>query len=252
MAEEVVEVGDDVEVLPELTDEEREEKIQELNQLDQAIKAAIGQGRAAMWQLAKSLFEFNEEEGWVFLGYESQGEWLAQPEIGMSKRNYHRMVRLYRETVVMRKLPEATMALLEPSKVEIVLPAIESNKVKAAVALEDAETLGVRDLREKYIGPQDTPSPNGKGKEKDAPKTKKDKKDEGSEPWKEFAQAVDSWLDLGGRKDKAVRSWNKLLELHPVFQAVTKIEACLEGVADKDEAKEAWAELVRSLGLDLD
>jgi hypothetical protein len=249
----------------ELTPEEIEERRDACHELEVSIKDAIGRGRVAMWDLAKSLYVFNEEHGWSALGYETQGEWLAQPEIGMSKRQYHRMVRIWKETVITRAIPEADVIEIEPSKLEIVLPAIESNKTSVLEALEDARSMGVRDLRETYIGPQSAPTPlrddeddeDASGMDAEG-KPKPKKKKEGP-AFVHAAQVFDSWVTAGGDKRKAMRNWSKFLELHPLFGAVHLIEAFASGqpangseeIPTKDEVKLAWDTVLNSLRLSL-
>lgn len=254
---------DEVEVIvqeEELTAEEMEERRQIAFNLEVSIKDAIGRGRAAMWELAKSLYEFNEEHGWTALNYETQGEWLAQPEIGMSKRQYHRLVRIWKEATITWSIPEADVLEIEPSKFEIVLPAIESNKATVVEALEDARSMGVRDLRETYIGPQGTPK-HPREEQEDASGatadgTAKPKKDKGP-PYVHAAQVFDSWISTGGDKRKALRNWSKFTELHPLFTDVHLINAFANGESlngeppTRDQVKEAWNDILGLLRLKL-
>jgi hypothetical protein len=248
----------------ELTPEEIDERREACYELEVSIKDAIGRGRAAMWDLAKSLYSFNEEHGWSALGYDTQGEWLAQPEIGMSKRQYHRMVRIWKETVITRSIPEADVIEIEPSKLEIVLPAIEANRTSVVEALEDARSMGVRDLRETYIGPQGTPTPIRDDEDdedasgSDAEGKPKKKKPEGP-AFVHPAQVFDSWLSTGGDKRKAMRNWTKFTEVHPIYGAVHLINSFAAGepangtgeVPSKEEVTEAWSLVLSSLRLSL-
>jgi hypothetical protein len=61
--------------------------------------------------------------------------------------------------VVVRQLavPPAELLALEPSKLDVVLPAIESSKVTLDEALGDVAALSRSDLREKYMGPKAEP-----------------------------------------------------------------------------------------------
>jgi|SRR5215469_1370601 len=239
-----------------LSEEELEVRRENCYQLEVSIKDAIGRGRAAMWELAKSLYEFNEEHGWTALGYDSQGEWLAQPEIGMSKRQFHRMVRIWNQTVVLRAIPEEDVIEIEPSKMEIVLPAIEANKKSVVEALEDARSLGVRDLREAYIGPQGTPQSEHEAQEDATGTDASGKKKEGP-AFFHAAQVFDSWVTTGGDKRKAFRNWTKFLDTHPLFSSVHLIEAFANGEAlngeppTRDQVRDAWNEIVGALRLKL-
>jgi hypothetical protein len=244
----------------ELTSEEIAERREECFLLEQTIKDCIQQGRAAMWELMKGLHDFNEAKGWEVLGYENQGDWLAQPEVGMSRRHFFRLVRTYRDTVIERSIPMERMAELEPSKVEIVLPAIEAAVVTVDEGLEDARSLSVSDLRTHYIGPEavkaapktDDASTNG-----DSP-TKKKAEEETIEEWFVSAQAVDSWVEMGGNKRKAARNWAKFSTTHPVYQAAMVMTAFFNGEEvngeqiTKEQVQTAWLGITKSLKLKLD
>jgi hypothetical protein len=65
-----------------------------------------------------------------------------------------RMVRAWRELAVRRAIPQATLAAIDMSKAEIVLPAIKKGTHPTAKILADAQQLGARDLRDLY-----TPQP---------------------------------------------------------------------------------------------
>lgn len=262
----------------ELSAEEIQARRDECYALEQVIKGSIQLGRQAMWDLAKALYEFNEANGWTALGYSSQGEWLAQPEVDMTKRTFHRYVRAYTETVVRREIPMETMETLDQSKIDIVLPAIESAKVTVDEAFEDVRSLGARDLREKYIGPQAPPKKRGEGEpdasgtdstgkttttDSEASKASEHVKgtvvvDDGEEPYFQAGAAVDSWMDMGGDKRKAVRGWAKFRSTHPVLVAVDEINSVIQGeeyngsTLSKEDAKMAWHTLCSALGLEYD
>jgi hypothetical protein len=139
----------------ELSSEEADARAERCFAIDQSIKACLASGRSAMWELAKRLHEFDEENGWTALGYESQSEWLADPEIGMSRAQFFRLVGQYRELVIQRQLPADKVAELDTSKVEIVLPRVKAGSVTLTDALEDVKTLGKQDLRKKYLSRPD-------------------------------------------------------------------------------------------------
>lgn len=136
-----------------LTPEEADERMKRLTGLERQIHAGLRAGRATMWAVAQSLYEWDEEAGWSALGYESIGDWLSQPEIGMSRKTYYRSVQMWREFVVVRRLDPEKLLALDIGKVEVVLPALKAGRVDLDDALSDAEALGRADLRDKYYGP---------------------------------------------------------------------------------------------------
>lgn len=135
----------------ELSPQEQQQRAEACFKLDQWVRAGLRKGREALWETAEALYHFYEERAWSALGYESLSEWLADPEVGITSSTYYRMVRSWRELIVYRKVPMATVQALDQSKVDLVLPAIEQGRVKVDEALGDVVALGKRDLREKYV-----------------------------------------------------------------------------------------------------
>ena len=127
-------------------EEEREHKARCV-QLDRDCKDDVAKGRKAFWSLSQHFYEFSLLRGWSALDYDTQEDWLAQPELGFDRSAYFRMIRRWRVLVEWRKVPVETFRHLEPSKVDLVVPAIEANLVGTKDALEDARTLSVRELR---------------------------------------------------------------------------------------------------------
>jgi hypothetical protein len=132
------------------TAEAQQEASEQAFALDQSIKAGLLLGRQTLWQVAKDLYEFDDMSGWVKLGIE-KAEWLADPEISMTSTTYYRLVGVWRELAVHRKVDPEELGELDISKVAVVLPQIQMGKVKLEDALDDAHALGARDLREKYM-----------------------------------------------------------------------------------------------------
>jgi hypothetical protein len=135
--------------------EDREALQKQAHELDQAIRSGLTAGRKTLWDVARELHEFDEISGWVHLGCETRAEWLADPEISMTSSTFFRLVRAFRELAIARKVDPDRLAVLDISKVDIVLPKVQSGKVRLKEALNDVEALGARDLREKYIVPRE-------------------------------------------------------------------------------------------------
>jgi hypothetical protein len=141
------------------TASEMQVRREECYELERQVKEGFAAGREAMWSTAKALWAFNEQQGWLALGYDRLGDWLADPEIGMTRRTFQRMVSTYDKTVMRRQIPLESVKKLDMSKVDVVLSKVETGEVKIEDALSDAETLGYRDLRESYWGPPEKKAP---------------------------------------------------------------------------------------------
>jgi hypothetical protein len=131
--------------------EDLEAKAQHAHELHMAVVQGLQAGRAALWSTAKAMYEFDQESGWTYLGYDTVGEWLADPDISTTSATYYRLIRVYRSLVIERKQKFDDLVRLDASKVAIVLGAIEKGKALSKEALSDVEVMPARDLRRKYI-----------------------------------------------------------------------------------------------------
>jgi hypothetical protein len=260
--DQTVETGEVLPAIPaearDSTPEERQERAEAMFAIEQRIKESLAVGRSAAWELAKSLYEFNEENGWTALGYENQTDWLAQPDIGMTKTEFFRMVRRYRELVINRQIEQEVLLQLPPSKVDILMPTIEAGKVGIDEIVDDINSMGARDLREKYMGVLKSSDPTEPGEEdSQLDPSEKARLDTERKLWDEIRMSagnVESWFDVGGDRRKAQRHFRKLKEVHPVFAALQVVDEVLEGTDDAPEkatGQTAWAEVMHSLNLPL-
>lgn len=119
---------------------------------DQEIRAGLSDVRGGLWRAAKALYHFTEATGWTALGYESLGEWLADPDITLTRPTYYRMMQSWQELAVLRGVDEDQLSKLDLAKTHITLPALKRGEVTVEEAISDSTTLGARDLREKYRG----------------------------------------------------------------------------------------------------
>lgn len=136
------------------TKEEQEERFELCHRAELAVRLALLEVRRTGWQLAEALAHFDDITGWHALGYESLSHWLADPEISLSRSTYYSLIDCWR-TLHQPDSPtygQSELALLDPSKVAITLPAIKSGKRSLGVALEDARSLTAADLRVRYRG----------------------------------------------------------------------------------------------------
>jgi hypothetical protein len=133
------------------TQEEVESNRQWAFMADADLKGALRQVRVDLWEVAKRLHEWDERQGWAWTGnYDTLGEWLADPDVTMTRGTYYRLRDSYRCLVIEEHIDEAAVRELETSKVGVVIKAIRAHDVDVNEAISDVEVLPVRDLREKY------------------------------------------------------------------------------------------------------
>lgn len=101
------------------------------------------------------------DEGWVALGYRSMRDYLASPEISISRSTFYGLAAIHNCYVLEGGIEATMLADAGTSKLEVPLPALRAGKVEAMEAFTDAKTLGLRDLREKYRSePDPEPAPD--------------------------------------------------------------------------------------------
>ena len=149
----------EMQTVVEPTVEEWERRKKEAGDLIQQVRTALLAGRAADWAVAEALWQFDQKQAWQALDYDTLNEFLADPEVGISRSAYYRFISVYNELVVRRELSVEELLDVDISKADTVLAAIRDARVTVDVAVSDARTLGRRDLREKYAIPQQTSTP---------------------------------------------------------------------------------------------
>ena len=149
----------EMQTVVEPTVEEWERRKKEAGDLINQVRTALLAGRAADWAVAEALWQFDQKQAWQALEYDTLNEFLADPEVGISRSAYYRYISVYNELVVRRELSVEELLDVDISKADTVLAAIRDSRVAVDVAVSDARTLGRRDLREKYAIPQRTSTP---------------------------------------------------------------------------------------------
>lgn len=123
--------------------------------------------RAKWVELAEQLYLFQQSQAYATLGYESLEQWLAAPDIEMSRRTFFALTEAYRELVVNRNVQLTRLAGIDMTKAMEVLPALRREQVDVETALADCEALTRTDLRDRY----QTVPPLKQGHVDDAPIT---------------------------------------------------------------------------------
>lgn len=186
-----------------LSPEQASEKRKRAFELEVQVKQALAARDNVDWLIAEALYLFEEGDedgpGWAWLGYESVSEFCAQPEVGLRKSKYYSYVKVWRELVVSGRVQLSersekddgsdvpTLRVPELENVSLpkaaeVLPAITRGDTSVEDALEDAKTLGWRDLRQQYK--QDSATPPGSAL------------DASKEPERCQCPTCNTWVDL--------------------------------------------------------
>jgi hypothetical protein len=108
--------------------------------------------RLSLALVAEGCHELHVTEGWRELGYESLSEYLAAPEITISRTEFYRMAEIWSAYVLNGGVEPIELQGAGPSKLEVPLPAITAGVVSAVQAVADATSMTRKDLRSHYAG----------------------------------------------------------------------------------------------------
>lgn len=124
----------------------------------QRLVFGIKASHLALSSVAQACHEIHEQQAWSELGYDTLSEYLASPEIGMSRSAFYDLCAIWERYVLEGGADPQALSAGGPSKLVVPIPAIKAGEVTVVEALEDVEALGLRDLREKYQGERDDSS----------------------------------------------------------------------------------------------
>lgn len=124
----------------------------------QRLVFGIKASHLALSSVAQACHEIHEQQAWSELGYDTLSEYLASPEIGMSRSAFYDLCAIWEKYVLEGGADPQALSAGGPSKLVVPIPAIKAGEVTVVEALEDVEALGLRDLREKYQGEKDEKS----------------------------------------------------------------------------------------------
>lgn len=136
-----------------LTPGEQKARAEAAYDVDQRLKSALAAGREAAWEVAEACADFADSQGYLDLGFDSLNEYLGDPDIGISRSFFQKLVRIARFARTRQLVDE--FRTLELTKVSVVLPAMQSGQVPAEQAISDVRSLSRSDLVEAYIGPRE-------------------------------------------------------------------------------------------------
>ncbi len=128
-----------------------EDKAERAFELEREVVVGSLSARRAWIQTAAALHAIQSERLYELLGYERFTEWIATPEIGLSRSQAYALSSIFQTFVVENGIPIDDLAYIEASKLSETLSAVRSGH-PAAEALADATALSRSDLRAKYRG----------------------------------------------------------------------------------------------------
>jgi hypothetical protein len=138
-----------------------DERVELAHRAQTMLLAGLRAARSGLIHSAEACYLLLENQAWDALGYESLNEWLANPEIGLSKTVFYDLANIHQRYVLEGGVSQERLTEGEHSKLTIPLRALAAAKVSANEAADDAAALGWRDLRAKYRDLMAEPAPDG-------------------------------------------------------------------------------------------
>jgi hypothetical protein len=118
------------------------------------VKLVEGQRgvRLSLALMAEGCHLLHQSEGWKHLGFDTLSEYLAAPEIEISRTDFYRMTEIWSAYVLNGGVEPASLQGAGPSKLEVPLPALAAGVVSPEQAVADASSMTRKDLRTHYAG----------------------------------------------------------------------------------------------------
>jgi hypothetical protein len=108
--------------------------------------------RISLTLLAEGCHDLHVSEGWRELGYETLSEYLAAPEITVSRSEFYALADIWSTYVLAGGVEPLALQGAARSKLEVPLPALSAGVVSAEQAVADATSMPRKDLRTHYAG----------------------------------------------------------------------------------------------------
>ena len=120
--------------------------------LEAKLKSALRVTRRSLIDVAEACYEISRQHAYEALGYETLAEFLAQPDVGMSRSEFFTAAKVHEVFVLEHGIDPDRLADASLTKLDVVLPKVAAGEVDVEAALDDASTQGLKDLREEYRG----------------------------------------------------------------------------------------------------
>jgi hypothetical protein len=123
---------------------------QEAFAADQQFRQGLTDIRRGLVEAARGAYALRETAGWLALGASSLNEYLAAPEITVSRAEFYRLADIWESYVLNGGVDPLELREAAESKLEVPLPALKKGLVEAEEAVGDAVGMTRKEMRDKY------------------------------------------------------------------------------------------------------
>ena len=106
--------------------------------------------RLAMTYVAQACWEIRRDSSWEALGYRTLAEFLADPQVSISKSSFFRFCSIWQTYHLDGGVEPEQLSAAGPQKLAIPLRALAAGEVEVEEVMDDVEALGIKDLKAKY------------------------------------------------------------------------------------------------------
>lgn len=125
-------------------------------EMEKRLKAALHATRRSLMDVCAACHECSRGHAYEALGYETLAEFLAQPDVGMSRSEFFTAAKVWDVFVLEHGIDPDRLAEAGMAKLAVVLPKVTAGEIEAETAVDAASTNGLRDLREEYREPRES------------------------------------------------------------------------------------------------
>jgi hypothetical protein len=118
----------------------------------QQLLQGLATTRLGLADIAEACHEIQAGKLWQQLGYDKLADYLADPDITLTRREFFRAAAIHEAYVLGAGVDADVLELAPASKWEAALPGASDPSVPADEVVVDVQTLGIQDLRVKYRG----------------------------------------------------------------------------------------------------
>jgi hypothetical protein len=132
-------------------------------EMEKRLKAALRLTRRSLLAVAEECHNISRGHAYEALGYETLAEFLAQPDVGMSRSEFFTAAKIHEVFVLEHGIEPDRLAEAGMAKLAVVLPKVTAGEIEAETAVADASTNGLRDLRDEYREQRESPVDQTRG-----------------------------------------------------------------------------------------
>lgn len=112
--------------------------------------------RRGLADIAEACYQIQQGKLWTALGYDRLADYLSDPDITLTRREFFRAAAIHEAYVVEAGVDPDVLELAPASKFEVAIPGILDPMIPNEEVIAKVQTDGIRDLRIEYRGAEES------------------------------------------------------------------------------------------------